>query len=313
MPAPARPPVAANTHAHMTRQAWLLFGAMSVIWGIPYLLIKVAVAELSPAELAGLRTLLAAVVLVPVAAWQGALRPALARWPWVLAFALIEMAGPWLLLGQAETRVSSGFAGLMIATVPLMGVLIARLQGDRAAFAPTRLRGLGIGLLGVAFLVGLDSLAGHIEAVPVLELLLVAFGYALAPAIANRRLADVPSIGVIALSVAVVAVLYLPASAGAVRGGLPSAEVLAAVLVLGLVCTALAFVLFFALIARVGPVRATVITFINPAVAIGLGIVVLGEPLTWGMVVGFPLVVLGAFWATRPVHAPEPAVPAPAP
>jgi drug/metabolite transporter (DMT)-like permease len=297
----------------MTRQAWLLFAAMSVIWGVPYLLIKVAVEELSPAELAGLRTLLAAVVLVPVAAWQGALRPALARWPWVLAFALIEMAGPWLLLGQAETRVSSGFAGLMIATVPLMGVLIARLQGDRAAFAPTRLRGLGIGLLGVAFLVGLDSLTGHVEAVPVLELLLVAFGYALAPAIANRRLADVPSIGVIALSVAVVAVLYLPASVGAARGGLPSPEVIAAVLVLGLVCTALAFVLFFALIARVGPVRATVITFINPAVAIGLGIVVLGEPLTWGMAIGFPMVVLGAFWATRPVRAPEPALPAPAP
>jgi drug/metabolite transporter (DMT)-like permease len=291
----------------MTRQAWLLFGAMSLIWGIPYLLIKVAVAELSPAELAGLRTLLAAVVLLPVAARRGALRPALARWPWVLAFALIEMAGPWLLLGQAETRVSSGFAGLMIATVPLMGVLIARLQGDRSAFAATRLRGLAIGLLGVAFLVGLDSLAGHVEPVPVLELLLVAFGYALAPAIANRRLADVPAIGVIALSVGAVAVLYLPATAGAVRAGWPSGEVVAAVLVLSLVCTALAFVLFFALIARVGPVRATVITFINPAVAIALGIVVLGEPLTWGMAVGFPLVVLGAFWATRPVRAPEPA------
>jgi drug/metabolite transporter (DMT)-like permease len=295
----------------MSRQAWLLFGAMSLIWGIPYLLIKVAVAELSPAELAGLRTLLAALVLVPVAAWQGALRPALARWWWVLAFALIEMAGPWLLLGQAETRVSSGFAGLMIATVPLVGVVIARLQGDPTAFAASRLRGLAVGLVGVACLVGLDSLAGHVEPVPVLELLLVAIGYAVAPAIANRRLADVPALGVIAISVAAVAGLYLPASVGAVRAGLPSADVVAAVLVLGLVCTALAFVLFFALIARVGPVRATVITFINPAVAIALGILVLGEPLTWGMAVGFPLVILGAFWATRPVRAPEPALPVP--
>ena len=277
----------------------MLFTAMSIIWGIPYLLIKVAVAELSPAAVAGSRTLLAAVILIPLAAHAGALRPALRLWKWVVAFGLLEMAGPWLLLGHAEIRVTSGFAGLMLATVPLFGVLIARLRGDPHAFAPVRLRGLGVGILGVACLVGIDSFAGHVDVLSVVELLLVAVGYAAAPVIANTVLAEVPSMGVIAVSVTVVAVLYLPwTAAGFASGGL-SPEVLAAVVVLGLVCTALAFVLFFRLIALAGPVRATVITFINPAVAIGLGLVILGEPLTSGMALGFPLVLLGAYWATR--------------
>jgi drug/metabolite transporter (DMT)-like permease len=192
----------------------------------------------------------------------------------------------------------------MLATVPLFGVLIARLRGDPHAFAPVRLRGLGVGIAGVACLVGIDSLAGHIDLLSVVELLLVAVGYAAAPVIANTVLADVPSMGVIAISVAVVAALYLPWTVSGYTGGDVSADVVAAVVVLGLVCTALAFVLFFRLIALAGPVRATVITFINPAVAIGLGILVLGEPLTWGMVLGFPLVLLGAWSATR---SPSPA------
>jgi len=283
----------------MTRQAWLLFAAMSIIWGIPYLLIKVAVTELSPAAVAGSRTLLAALILLPLAAHQGALRPAMVFWKWVLAFALLEMAGPWLLLGHAETRVSSSFAGLMLATVPLVGVLIAGLRGEPHAFAPIRLRGLMVGILGVVGLVGLDSKAGSVDLLSVIELLLVAVGYAAAPVIANTVLAGVPSMGVIALSVTFVAGIYLPWTVAGYSGGGVSGDVVAAVLVLGLLCTALAFVLFFRLIALAGPVRATVITFFNPAVALGLGIVVLGESLTTGMLLGFPLVLLGAYWATR--------------
>ncbi len=295
-----------RTHAptsHMTGPAWTLFAAMSVIWGMPYLFIKIAVTELSPAAVAGSRTLLAAVVLLPLAAHQGALRPVLRLWPWVVAFALLEMAGPWLLLGDAETRVSSGFAGLMIATVPIVGVLVARARGDQHAFARSRMLGLAAGILGVAALVGLDSVAGHVDLRSVVELLLVAVGYALAPVLATTRLAGVPSLGVIAASVGLVALIYLPWTVGAYAQGLPSADVLGSVLMLGLVCTALAFVLFFALIARVGPVRATVITFLNPAVAIGLGLIVLDEPLTLGMALGFPLVLLGAWLATRATPA----------
>ncbi len=296
----------------MSREAWALFAGMSIVWGVPYLFIKVAVSELDPAAVAGSRTLLAALVLLPLAARRGAIRPTLRLWPWVVAFALLEMAGPWLLLGHAETRVSSGFAGLMIAAVPIIGVLVARLRGEPGAFAPVRLLGLGVGVLGVAGLVGLDSLAGQVDALSVLQLLAVAVGYAVAPVIANTRLAGVPSLGVIALSVALVAILFLPWTIAGYATGRPSGAVIGSVLALGLVCTALAFVWFFRLISLAGPVRATVITFLNPAVAVGLGLVVLGEPLTRGMALGFPLVLLGAFLATRAPAAGR-ATPAQAP
>lgn len=290
--------------AHMTRRAWVLFGAMAVIWGIPYLFIKIAVVEVSPAALAGMRTLLAALVLLPLAARAGALRPALRSWRYVAAFGVLEMAIPWVLIGHAEIRVSSGFAGLVIAAVPMFGTLLAFVLGDRHALARVRVLGLATGFVGVGALVGLDSLGGHVDLLSVAELLTVAALYAIAPAIADRKLRHVPSMGVIALSLSIVAVLYLPFTIGELGQGLPSPSVVGSILVLALVCTALAFVLFFELIATAGPVRATVITFLNPAVAVLLGLVVLSEPLTWGTVVGFPLVLLGSYWATRPTAAP---------
>ena len=296
----------------MTRRAWTLFAAMAVIWGIPYLFIKIAVAEISPVAVAGWRTLLGAAILLPLAARAGALRPALRAWRYVVAFGVIEMALPWVLLGHAETRVPSGFAGLMLAAVPIVGTVLSWLLGDHHALSRVRLVGLAVGVIGVAALVGLDWAAGTIDALSVAELLVVAVGYAVAPAIAARKLSHVPSMGVVSVSLAFVALLYLPASLSSIRSGLPSGQVVLSVLVLALVCTALAFVLFFELIAEAGPVRATVITFVNPAVAVALGVMVLAEPLTWGTLVGFPLVLLGSYWATRgPVSADEPAEPAP--
>jgi drug/metabolite transporter (DMT)-like permease len=283
----------------MTRRAWTLFAAMAVIWGIPYLFIKIAVVELSPVTVAGWRTVIAAVILLPLAARRGALRPALRAWPYVVAFGLLEMALPWVLLGHAETRVPSGFAGLMLAAVPIVGTVVSWLLGDKHALSRVRLVGLGVGVVGVAALVGLDLSGGTIDPLSVLELLVVAVCYAVAPAMAVRKLAQVPSMGVVSVSLAVVALLYLPVTVFSVHDGLPSAKVVGSVLVLALVCTALAFVLFFDLIAEAGPVRATVITFVNPAVAVALGIVVLSEPLTVGTLVGFPLVLLGSYWATR--------------
>jgi drug/metabolite transporter (DMT)-like permease len=291
----------------MSHRAWTLFAAMSVIWGIPYLFIKIAVVEMSPVAIVGWRTLIGAVILLPVAARSGAVREALRSWPYVVAFGLIEMAVPWVLLGHAETRVPSGFAGLMLAAVPIVSTVVAWLLGERHAVTRVRLVGLGVGVLGVASLVGLDWAAGTIDPLSVVELLVVATCYAVAPAMAARKLAHVPSMGVVGVSLAVVALLYLPVTVVSVHAGLPSTGVVLSVLVLGLVCTALAFVLFFELIAESGPVRATVITFVNPAVAVALGLVVLGEPLTWGTLVGFPLVLLGSYWATRgPARAAEP-------
>ena len=293
--------------AHMSREAWVLFAAMSVIWGMPYLFIKIAVEQLSPSALVLARTALGAVVLLPLAVRSAALRPALAQWRLVLAFAVLEMAVPWLLLTHAEERIASGLAGLLIATVPLVGAVVTRLLGDRAALSRIRVVGIVTGLAGVAALVGIDSAAGHLDLLSVAELFVVAVGYATAPILVDRRLQDVPTLGVIALSLALVALIYLPFGVPAlVSTGAWTSRTSLSVLVLGLVCTALAFVLFFRLIAAAGPVRATVITFLNPAVAVLLGLVVLDEPLTVGVMVGFPLVLAGSWLATRPTR-PVPA------
>ncbi len=289
----------------MTPRAWALFAAMGVIWGLPYLFIKIAGEELSPPVLVALRTAIGALVLVPIALHRRSVGLTLARWKPVLAFAGIEIAIPWLLLNHAEQRITSGLAGLMIAAVPLIGALAARVAGDRLALARVRMLGLATGLLGVTALIGLDSLAGHLDPLSIAEMLGVAVCYALAPMIAVRYLAGVPAVGVIAVSLVAVTIVYAPWAVWVAPRSLPSGSVLFAVAFLGIVCTALAFVLFFELIAAVGNVRATVITFVNPAVAILLGLIVLSEPLTVGMAIGFPLVLLGSWWATRPVGAAD--------
>ncbi len=292
----------------MTRRGWLLFATMGLIWGIPYLLIKVAVGGLHPAMLVFLRTGLAAVLLVPIAASRGQLRPLLPYWRPLLAFAAVEVAIPWLLLNTAETRLSSSLSGLLIAGVPLVGALLAWATGGER-LGPVRILGLLVGLAGVAALVGLDL---HVDdAGALLQVAGVAVGYALGPWILARYLAGQPGLGVIAAGLGVTALVYLPYALTHMSARPPGRSVLGAVLVLAAVCTALAFVLFFALIAEVGPVRATVITYVNPAVAVTLGVLVLHEPFTVGIAVGFALVLTGSVLATR--KSRERAAPAPEP
>jgi drug/metabolite transporter (DMT)-like permease len=275
---------------------------MCVIWGVPYLLIRVAVRDLSPAALVLGRTALAALLLLPIAAARNELRPLLRHWAPLLAFATIEIAIPWVLLGAAELHVSSSLTGLLIAAVPLVGVAIARTTGDRERVALQSAIGLGLGVVGVAAIVGLnlEGAGGW----PLAEIAVVVVCYAVGPVILQRWLAGLPALGVIAASLAVTALVYVPIAAFRLPSDVPSAKVTASVVTLAVVCTAIAFLLFFALIAEVGPVRATVITYVNPAVAAVLGVVVLGESFTAGMAVGFALVLAGSVLAT---HRREPA------
>ena len=280
----------------MSRRGWLLFLAMGVIWGVPYLFIKVAVEHMTPATLVFLRTAVAAVLLVPVAAAKGQLRPLLTKWRPLLAYTAVELAIPWLLLANAERRLSSSLAGLLLAAVPLVGAVLGWVTGtDRLDWR--RMLGLAIGIGGVAALVGLDLGAGDIGAL--VQMGLVAVGYALGPFILARRLSDQPGLGVVAASLLITAVAYaIPGVLQFPRAGLPR-EAVVSVVVLAVVCTAAAFLLFFALIEEVGPTRATVITYLNPAVAVTLGVVFLDEPFTRGIAVGFVLVLLGSALATR--------------
>jgi drug/metabolite transporter (DMT)-like permease len=281
----------------MTRRGALLFATMCVIWGIPYLLIKVAVRELSPSMLVFSRTGAAALLLLPLAASRGELRPVLHRWLPLLAFAAIEVAVPWLLLSSAERRLSSSLAGLLIAAVPLVGAVATWLSGRSEELGASNMVGLALGLAGVGALVGLDvSGAG---AAPLAEMALVVVGYALGPIVLSRFLSDLPALGVIALALGATALAYAPIAAMEWPSEPPSGAVIASLLALALVCTALAFLLFFALIAEIGPVRATVITYVNPAVAAVLGVAVLGEPFGAGMGIGFGLILAGSLLATR--------------
>lgn len=280
----------------MSRRGWLLFAAMGLIWGIPYLMIKVAVGGLSPAALVFFRTAGAAALLLPIAAGRGQLRPLLRRWRPLLAFTAVELAVPWLLLNTAEQRLSSSLTGLLLAGVPLVGALLAWATGGER-LGPQRAAGLLVGVVGVAFLVGLDLHIGDVWAL--LAMAGVAVGYAVGPFILDRYLAGLPGLGVIAASLGLAALVYLPFGLTQLPAHLPSRSVIGAVAVLAVVCSALAFLLFFALIAEVGPVRATVITYINPAVAVTLGVLLLHEPFTLGIGVGFALVLTGSVLATR--------------
>jgi drug/metabolite transporter (DMT)-like permease len=278
----------------------MLFAAMCVIWGIPYLLIKVAVADVNPVALVFMRTSMGAVLLVPIAAARGYIRPLVRHWRVIAVYTAIEIAVPWVLLSEAERKLSSSLAGLLVAAVPLIGAVLAATLGHER-LDTRRLVGLLVGLGGVAALLGLDVGAGNVTAV--LEMGVVAVCYAVGPLIISRRLSQLPAMGVVAASLALAAIAYTPVGITQLPRHMPGGNVIAAIVVLGVVCTAIAFVVFFALIAEVGPVRATVITYVNPAVAVVLGVALLGESFTLGTAAGFVLILLGcalATWRTRP-------------
>jgi drug/metabolite transporter (DMT)-like permease len=277
----------------MSRRGAMLFAAMCVIWGVPYLMIRVAVRELAPATLVFARTVIGTLVLLPFAL-RTEWRPLARRWVPLLAYTVIEVAIPWVLLAHAETQLSSSLTGLLLAAVPLVGAVVVTLSGQ--AQGTRRWVGLAIGMVGVAALLGLDL--GGVNALGVVEVFCVAVCYAVGPIVLSRFLGDLPSLGVVIASLAISAVIYAPLAATRWPAETPSRNALLSVLGLGVLCTAVAFLVFFALIAEIGPVRATVITYVNPAVAAVLGVTILDEQLTAGMVVGFALILVGSYFAT---------------
>jgi drug/metabolite transporter (DMT)-like permease len=289
----------------MTRRSWALFAALCVIWGIPYLLIRVAVRNVAPGSLVFLRTGIGGLILLPLALRGGGFTPVLRRWRWLLAFTVVELAIPWLLLSDAEQHLTSSLSGLLVAAVPLVGVLVARAIGSDERVDRKQWTGLLLGVVGVGTLVGLDL--GHLQLTALLEVAVVVVGYAVAPVIMARHLADLPSIPVVSASLLLTAAGYLPYALVRWPTQVP-AQGIGAIVVLSTICTALAFVLFFALISAIGPGRATVVTYVNPAVAVLLGLLLLGEHFTVGMAIGFPLILVGSVLAARGSSSPESAL-----
>jgi drug/metabolite transporter (DMT)-like permease len=282
-------------------RGWVLFAAMSVIWGIPYLLIKVAVEGVSAPVLVLARTAIGAAVLLPLALSRAAWAPVLRHWRPVLVFAFFEIIAAWLLLTDAERHISSSLTGLLIAAAPIIAAVLDRFTGGETRFGVKRIAGLALGMVGVAVLAGPELTGG--SAWPVTEVLLVAVCYAIAPLVAARYLGDVPTLPMTAACLGFAALVYAGPAAATWPDQMPSTRVLLALAGLAVICTALAFIVFFALIREVGAARALVFTYVNPAVALAAGVIVLNEPLTPWNVAGLGLILAGSVLATRRADA----------
>ena len=280
----------------MTPRAWTLFTLSSVIWGIPYLFIKVAVdAGLAPAFVAWSRIALAAVLLVPLAWRRGALRGLSGRAGAIVAYAACEVAVPFVLIAIGERYITSSLTAILIATMPLLVALLSMRLSPADRPTGWRLLGLVVGLGGVVALLGVDVGGRPAELLGAALVLLATLGYAMAPIIVSRRLADLDPLGPVAASLVVATVALLPAGLATLPRTMPGPAAVWSILVLGIVCTALGLIVFFQLIAEAGPSRASVITYVNPLVAVVIGVLVLGEHIGATSVAGL-LLILGGSW-----------------
>lgn len=282
----------------MQPRVWLAFLAICLIWGTPYFFIKHAVHELSAVWVAWGRLLCASLVLVPVALWRGQLKGMLEHWRLLVVFALAELVGPFFLIAQGEKWVSSSLAGILLAGVPLIVVVVSPLMGVHERVSTRRVIGLVTGLLGVVALLGLDTVEGTQGWLGAGCILLAAVGYAIGPLIIQRHLAGADSLGLVSVSVAIAATLLSIPALFTAPATYPSAVAIGSVVILGLLCTALALLLFVYVISHAGAARAAVVTYVNPAVALVLGVFLLDEHFGWGPAVGLALILLGSWLAT---------------
>ena len=286
----------------MTRKGWLLFIAMSVIWGIPYLFIKIALQELDPGIVVFARVGIAALVLIPIAIHQGVLRPLRQRWLAIVGLSCVQIVGPFLLITFGEQHITSSLTSLLIAADPLLVVLFALPFDASERVSGLRMVGLLIGMGGVVTLLGLDVGGDAQRLLGAVLVLLAAVGYAASALLIKRpTIAALPSLGVVTVECITAAVVSVPLAVTRLPNKIPDPQVIASLLVLGLICTALAYLIFFALVAEVGASRGTVITYVKPAVAVLLGVTLLSEPLNASIIIGFLLILLGSWLSTSGV------------
>jgi drug/metabolite transporter (DMT)-like permease len=299
----------------MSRRGWVLFGLMALLWGIPYLLIKIADDGVSVWVLVFARTSIGALALLPFALRRGGFAILRRHWLWLLAFAGTEILVPWFLLPDAEHRLPSSLTGMLIAAVPIVGALLDR---AKERLGPVRWTGLLVGFGGVVVLAGPDLIHGGGDTFAIVEVLITAILYAIAPRIVASKLADVPGPLMTSASLGFAAILYAPAAVLTWPASFPGTRVLLALIGLGLVCTALGFIVFFALVRAEGPGRAMVFTYFNPPIAVLAGALVLNETITPLTIAAFVLILGGSVLATarqreRAPASPHRRAPSPAP
>lgn len=272
---------------------------MGFLWGIPYLLIRVAVRDFSPAMVVFARVLIGAFILVPLAIRNKSFRAALRGYKYIFLYAAVEIMGPWWLITKAETKISSGLAGLLVATVPIWATIYASVTGDKSVWHHKRMIGLVVGFAGLVAVVGIESLSGKNALWAIFSVLVASIGYALAPNMIMRKLPHVSGLAINALAMTMAAIVYAPFAILQWPAGHVSTNSLLSVVGLGIFPTAMAFVVFFAVLKDVGPARASLVTYLNTAFAVVLGVLILSEKLTLGIVIGLPLVLVGSYLASR--------------
>jgi drug/metabolite transporter (DMT)-like permease len=283
----------------VSARSWTLFAGMSLVWGIPYLFIKVAVdGGMPPAFIAWVRVTLAAAILLTLAKRAGLLPSLRGKGRWLLVYALVEIVVPFPLIAAGEQHVSSGLTAILIAAVPLFIALLAIRFDPEERATGRRLVGLVVGLVGVVVLMGLDVAGDRDELLGAVAILIAAFGYAIGPMTLKAKLAELDPRATMGASLLIAALVLTPFAAADLPNENPGADVIASLLVLGVVCTALAFVIFGALITAIGPGRALVITYVNPVVAVALGVIVLDERPGAGAIAGLLLIIAGSWLST---------------
>lgn len=291
----------------MSRRGWFLFILVGFLWGIPYLFIKVAVDPdngFTPATVVCLRTAIGAAILIPLAMKQRQLIFAIRGWRYVGAYALLEMIGPWILIGTAEQKISSGLAGLLVASVPIWATLFASMRGDKTVWQPKRLFGIIVGFIGLIAVVGIESITGSADALSIFMVLLASIGYSYAVMMVQGALPGVSGVAINAVAMAMAAIFYLPFAIAQWPHHEISSGAIRTVVGLGVLSTGAAFAAFFTLANIIGVARGSLVTYLNTACAVVLGVVILGEPLTTGIILGLPLVLIGSYFASRkPVSA----------
>ncbi len=282
----------------MSRKSLFYFLLVGFLWGIPYLLMKVAVEEIPPSAIVAGRTLIGAAILIPVALYRKTFKGAVLGFKYVAFYALLEMIGPWILISTAQKKIDSGLAGLLISTVPIFAAIITSLRGDHSVWQFKRMFGIVVGFIGLIAVVGIESFSGNSHPASIAMMILAAMGYSYAIIMVTTNLPLVDGIAINGLAMAITSIFWAPLAIAQWPAQV-SLKPAMSLIALGVLCTALAFLIFFKLLAEIGPARGSLVTYLNTSVAVVLGVIVLDEPITIGLIVGLPLVLIGSYLASK--------------
>ena len=288
----------------MSKRSWWHFCLVGLLWGVPYLFMRVAVREYEPTVIVFSRVFIGALILLPIAIKRNAIKPAIPYFKYIALYALCEMVIPWILITNAEKEINSGLTGLLVATVPIWAtIMAAALSGDNSAFAPRRTFGMFIGFVGLILIVGIESFSGNANILAITAVVFAAILYAYATNMISRKAPTVDGVTINSISMLLTALFYAPFAALHLPKTAVSTIATFSILGLGIFSTALAFYYFFMLMAEIGPARSSLVTYLNTAIAVLLGVVLLNEKFTIGIALGLPLVLVGSYLASRKTQA----------